>query len=101
MNTDQGVIYVLLDHFTRHLHPRAIEIEKRLDAGERLNDLEIAHVAEVLEEMTLLRPLIERHPEHRSLAERVIALYAGIARRGLENETSPHSDATTETAGHS
>ena len=87
MNTDRGVIYVVLDHFTRHLYPRALEIEKRLDAGERLDELEIAHVAEVLEDMKLLQPLIDRHPEHRDLAERAIALYAGIARRAWENET--------------
>lgn len=99
MNADRGVIYVLLDHFTRHLYPRAVDIENRLNAGARLSDGEIAHVAEVLEEMKLLRPLIERHPEHRELAQGVAALYAGIARRGWENETSPGPDATTGTAG--
>jgi len=99
VNADRGVIYVLLDHFTRHLYPRAIEIENKLNAGTRLSDTEIAHVAEVLEEMKLLRPLIERHPEHRELAHGVIALYAGIARRGWENETSPHPGAATGMAG--
>ena len=99
MNADRGVIYVVLDHFTRHLYPRAADIESRLNAGARFSDAEIAHLAEVLEEIKLLRPLIDRHPEHRELAERVIALYAGIARRGLENETSPHSGAATQTAG--
>ena len=99
MNADRGVIYVLLDHFTRHLYPRAAEIENRLNAGARFSDTEIAHIAEVLEEIKLLRPLIDRHPEHRELAERVIALYTGIARRGWENETSPHSDATTGAPG--
>jgi hypothetical protein len=89
MNTDQGVIYVLLDHFTRHLHPRAIEIEKKLNAGARLDDWEIAHVAEVLEEMKLLRPLIERHPEHKELVAGVVSLYSGIARRARQNEASP------------
>jgi hypothetical protein len=89
MNTDQGIIYVLLDHFARHLYPRAIEIEKQLNAGARLSDWEIAHVAEVLEEMKLLRPLIERHPEHGELVAGVVSLYAEIARRARQNETSP------------
>ena len=100
MNADQGVIYVLLDHFTRHLYPRAVEIESALSAGARLSDRDIAHVAEVLEEMKLLRPLIERHPEHRELTQGVIALYADIARRGWTNETSPRSDPTTGTTDH-
>ena len=87
MSNDQGVIYVLMEHFTRHLHPRAVEIEKELAAGRRLSDGSMDHVAQVLEEARLLRPLIERHPEHRELAEGVIALYAGIARRAWEFET--------------
>jgi phosphate acetyltransferase len=72
---------VLLDHFTRHLYPRALEIEKELDAGARLSDWEMAHVNEVLEDMKLLRPLIERHPEHQELVAGVASLYAAIARR--------------------
>jgi hypothetical protein len=89
VNNDQGVIYVLLDHFARHLYPRAVDIEKRLDAGARLSDEEIAHVSEVLEEMRLIRPLIDRHPEHGELVAGVASLYAGIARRAWQNESSP------------
>jgi transcriptional regulator of aromatic amino acid metabolism len=98
MNPDQGVIYVVLKHFTRHLHPRAVEIEKELDAGRRLSDAEVDHVAQVLEEVRLLRPLIERHPEYRDLADRVIALYASIARRARQNEISQGPGTTTGTA---
>ena len=99
MNDDQGVIYVLMEHFTRHLHPRAVDIEKELDAGRCLTDAQIDHVSQVLEEFKLLRPLIERHPEHQDLAGGVAALYASIARRALQNETSPDPRATTQTAG--
>ena len=98
MNTDQGVIYVVLEHFRNHLYPRAVGIEKELDAGRRLSDAEIEHVAHVLDDIKLLRPLIERHPEHLELAQGVIALYASIAKRAWQNETSPHSDATTGSA---
>jgi hypothetical protein len=97
LNLDQGVIYVLMEHFTRHLHPRAVEIEKELDTGRRLSDAQIDHVSQVLEEVKLLQPLIARHPEHRELADGVIALYASIARRAWQNETSPNSGATTAT----
>jgi hypothetical protein len=98
MNGDQGVIYVVLRHFTTHLHPRAVEMERELDAGGRLSDEEIEHVAQVLADLRLLRPLIDRHPEHRDLAEGVIALYAGIARRAWQNEGSPTSGPITEAA---
>jgi hypothetical protein len=97
VNTDQGVIYVLMEHFTRHLYPRALEIEKELEVGRRLSDAEIDHVARVLDEVKQMRPLIERHPEHRELAQSVIAMYAGIARRAWQNEITPNSGATPET----
>jgi hypothetical protein len=88
VNADQGVIYVLMEHFTRHLHPRAVAIERELDAGRRLTDAQIDHISQVLEEFKLLRPLIERHPEQRDLAGGVAALYTSIARRALQNETA-------------
>jgi hypothetical protein len=88
MNADRGVVYVLMEHFARHLYPRALEMEKKLAAGGRLSDSEIYHLTQVIEEAKLLRPLIERHPEHREIADGVAALYANIARRAWENETA-------------
>jgi hypothetical protein len=101
VTTDQGVIYVVLEHFTRHLYPRAMEMDRELDAGGCLSDAEIEHVSQVLEDFRLLRPLIDRHPEHRDLAEGVIALYASIARRAWQNEGSPKSAPATDTANQS
>ena len=98
MNTDQGVIYVVLEHFTRHLLPRAAEMNRELDAGGRLSDEEIDHVLQVIEDARLLRPLLERHPEHRHLAEGVIDLYASIAKRAWQNETAPESGPAPGTA---
>jgi hypothetical protein len=91
------VIYVVLEHFTRHLHPRALQIERQLDAGGRLSDAQVEHVSQVLEDARLLRPLIDRHPELLHLAEGVIALYAGIARRAFQHEAAPGSGAGTGT----
>ena len=89
MNADRGIICVVLEHFGRHLFPRAVDIEKQLDAGERLTDAQLAHVADVLEGIKQLRPLIERHPEHRDLVAGVVSTYSGIAKRALQNEQSP------------
>lgn len=38
MNVDDGVIFVVMKHFTSHLHPRLVAIEKALDAGGRLDE---------------------------------------------------------------
>ena len=72
---------------------------QRMRAREQHLEFGIPHLAQVLEDVKGLRPLIERHPEHRELADRVIAMYAGIVRRAWQNETSPNPGATTGTAG--
>ena len=97
MNTDQGVIYVVIEHFTHHLYPRAVEMTRELDAGGRLSDEEIDHVLQVIEDARLLRPLLERHPELLKLAQGVIDLYASIAKRAWQNETAPGSGPSTGT----
>ena len=88
MKHDRGVIHVLIEHFAHHLYPRALGMEKRLDAGECLTDYEIDHVAAVLDDARQLRTLIDRHPEHQELASGVIALYANLARRACLNEAA-------------
>ena len=88
MNTDQGVIYVVIEHFARHLYPRALEMQRKLEAGGRLTDSEVEHVEQVIEDAKLLRPLVERHPEHHELAEAVLELYTNIARRAWQNENA-------------
>ena len=89
MSDDRGIIYVVLEHFSQHLYPRALHIQKQLDSGERLTDEQIAHVTDVLDGIKQLRPLIARHPEHRDLVAGVISTYYGIAKRASENESSP------------
>jgi len=88
VNDDRGLVYVVLEHFTRHLHPRVLEMQKALDGGACLSDSDVAHVKEVIEDMRFLRPLIARHPDHQPLAAAVMSLYTDIARRAWENETS-------------
>ena len=92
MNDDQGVIYVVIEHFARHLYPRALEMERKLYAGERLSDSELGHVEEVIKDTRLLWPLVVRHPEHHEFAGRVFALYTSISRRAWQNETRKAED---------
>lgn len=84
---DQGVISALLLHFNGHLYPRAVELEKRLDAGERLTTIDLDHLLGVFGNLQGLFPLVERCPEYREIAAGVFSLYAGIARRAWQNET--------------
>lgn len=84
--TDQGVLFTLVEHFNRQLYPRALEIEKQLDAGERLSASAIEHLEEVLVRMHELNALLERHPEYQPLAAGVVSLYARLARHAWKNE---------------
>ena len=86
MKPDDGVIYTLLEHFTRQLYPRADALEQRMRRGERMSLEDVDHVAGVLAEIAKLRPLIARHREYEEVAAGVISLYAGITRRAWENE---------------
>jgi hypothetical protein len=84
--TDHGVLFTLVEHFNQQLYPRALEIEKRLDAGERLSASAIEHLSEVLARMRELNALLERHPEYLPLAAGVVSLYARLTRHAWQNE---------------
>ena len=81
-----GVIYTLLEEFNTHLYPRAVELEKRLARGELLEAGDVVHLAEVAQRMREIRPLVEAHPELKSLAAGVMRLYTDLARHACRNE---------------
>jgi hypothetical protein len=83
---DQGVLFTLLEHFNRQLYPRALEIEKRLDAGERLSASAVEHLAEVCARVRELDALLARNPEYREIASGVMSLYARLLRHAWQNE---------------
>ena len=83
---DLGTIQVLLDRLNQRRLPRALRLQERVDRGETLDDHDLAFLHRVFEDAQQAMALAERHPELKSLVERLVGLYHHITRKALENE---------------
>jgi hypothetical protein len=83
---DQGVIQVLLELLeTQHL-PRAMDLKKKVDAGERLDKYDMHFLESIFADVRQVSPLVKRHPEYEKLAASVLNLYKEIMDKAIENE---------------
>jgi hypothetical protein len=83
---DAGTIQVLLKRLNTERLPRALELKKKVDGGERLADADVQFLQDVLTDARSAQSLITRHPDFHSLVGQLLALYGEITRKGLENE---------------
>jgi hypothetical protein len=83
---DTGVATVIFERLEKERLPRAIDLKAKVDAGGRLDDLDIAFLERVFADSEDLKPLLDRHPEYNELASRMMRLYQEITAKGLENE---------------
>jgi hypothetical protein len=83
---DAGTIQVLLQRLNDFRLPRALDLKKKVDRGEKLDSYDVDFLETVLADATRAQELVSKHPEFKSLVSMLITLYGEITTKGLENE---------------
>ena len=86
LSKDAGVISALLQRLETQRLPKALALKDKVDRGEKLSDFDIEFLEEVFADANNVKPILNRHPEYRKLAARVIHLYKEIMDKAMENE---------------
>jgi len=83
---DTATLQALLDRLVKYRLPRAMALKKRVDAGERMTDTDIAFMKEALEDAQDGQHFVARNPEFHALGGELVQLYEEIVEKATQNE---------------
>lgn len=83
---DDMVIAALLKRFTNQRLPKALDLEKKVLAGEKLNNSELKFLDIVFNDAQYILRLTDKHSEYQEIMTKAIKLYTDITQKALENE---------------
>ena len=83
---EAGTIQVMLQRLNEFRLPKALDLKKKVDRGEKLDNYDIEFLEAVLTDASNAQTLISKHPELQPLVGKLMGLYSEITTKGLENE---------------
>lgn len=83
---DEIVIDALFKRFTEHRFPRVQNLEKRVNAGETLNDSDVVFLDTVFKDAQYILRLTDKYPQYQEFMTKVIKIYSDVTQKALENE---------------
>lgn len=87
-NNDIALMTVLLERFKKQRYPRAISLIDKVENGEVLSHFDLVFLKEVSDDISNIKPLLDRQPECQVIANKMLHLCSEIAVKGLKNENA-------------
>ena len=91
MSKETGVLVALARRMTDERLPKALALKERVERGEKLNELDLRFLEQVVEEASRIQPIVKSHPQAKQVAGRMLQLYREITQKALENEQAAKS----------
>lgn len=88
---DAGLLAVLMERGQKQRLPRALDLKKKVDGGELLDDFDIEFLEDVFDSFSENQALLDRHPEYQELVSRMISIYSDIMDKATKNEKASES----------
>jgi hypothetical protein len=86
VSKETGVFAALARRMTDERLPKALALKERVERGERLNELDLAFLEQVVQDARKIQPMIHSNPRAQEIAGRMLQLYNEITQKALENE---------------
>jgi hypothetical protein len=83
---DTGIIIVILDRFEKQRLPWMLDMQRKMELGVPLNDIDIEFLSSALDDIRNFMPYMERNPEFKPLLAKVIHYYKLITDKALTIE---------------